>query len=92
MKQFLLGAVVVLALLGGAAAYVWHYQPERLPLEWRRANPQSRDYSPPVYRWRDAAGRTQITDKPPTNRPYETVRIDPRTNIVPSTLPPDSGN
>ena len=87
MRQFLLGALALLGLLGAAAAWVWLQHPELLPLEWRRENPHSRDYSPQVYRWRDDAGVTQITDTPPKNRPYETVRIDPDTNIVPSTLP-----
>ena len=87
MRPFLLGALAVLVLLSGAAAYVWFQRPDLLPLEWRRENPHSRDYSPVVYRWRDAAGVTQITDTPPAGRPYETVRMDPNTNIVPSTLP-----
>ena len=87
MRQFFLGAVALLVALGAAAAWVWFQRPDLLPLEWRRENPHSRDYSPQVYRWRDDAGVTQITDTPPKNRPYETVRIDPDTNIVPSTLP-----
>lgn len=87
MKQFLLGALCVLAVAGGAAAYVWFYQPESLPREWRRENPRSREYTPAVYRWRDAAGVLQLTDTPPKDRPYETVRVDPNTNIVPDTLP-----
>lgn len=87
MRQFFLGAVALLVALGAAAAWVWFQRPDLLPLEWRRDNPHSRDYSPQVYRWRDDAGVTQITDTPPTDRPFETVRIDPNTNIVPSTLP-----
>lgn len=87
MRQFLLGALCLLVLAAAAAAYVWHYQPESLPQEWRRDNPRSRDYSPAVYRWRDEAGVLQLTDKPPANRPYETVRVDPDTNVVPDTLP-----
>lgn len=87
MRQFALGVLVTLVLLGGAAAYVWYYQPESLPREWRRENPRSREYMPPVYRWVDAQGVTQLTDKPPVDRPYETVRVDPNTNIVPDTLP-----
>lgn len=87
MRQFLLGVACVLALAGAAAAYVWYYEAEALPREWRQENPRSREYAPPVYRWRDAAGVLQLTDTPPTDRPYETVRIDPDTNIVPDTLP-----
>lgn len=91
MRQFLLGAVLTLAVLAGAAAWLWYYAPEHLPREWRRDNPRSRDYAPVVYRWRDADGVTQLTDTPPPDRPYETLRIDPDTNIVPTTLPGTSG-
>ncbi|MBB5208666.1 DUF4124 domain-containing protein [Chiayiivirga flava] len=87
MKQFLLGILCALALAGGAAAYVWYRAPEWLPHDWRRDNPRSRDYAPAVYRWRDADGVLQLTDTPPTDRPYDTVRVDPDTNIVPDTLP-----
>lgn len=87
MKQFALGVLVTLALAAIAAAYVWYYEPESLPREWRRENPRSREYMPAVYRWVDASGVTQLTDKPPPDRPYETVRVDPNTNIVPDTLP-----
>lgn len=87
MRGFLSGLLVAVVLLGGAAAWVWYRAPEHLPLEWRRDNPNSRDYAPRVYRWKDAAGRTQLTDTPPGDRPYETLRVDPDTNVVPDTLP-----
>ena len=90
MKQALLGALAVLILLAAGAAWVWRHHPERLPAEWRRQNPHSRDYSPALYRWHDARGDLQITDRPPDGRHYETLRIDPNQNIVPSTLPPGS--
>ncbi len=88
MRYALIGALVLRALLAAAGAWVWRYQPERLPTEWRRQNPHSRDYSPAVYRWRDEAGQVHLTDTPPPDRPYETVRINPRQNVVPTTLPP----
>jgi hypothetical protein len=87
VRQFLLGLLVALALLAGIAAWLWYRAPEHLPLELRRDNPHSRDYAPKIYRWKDAAGRTQLTDSPPADRPYETIRIDPDTNVVPDTLP-----
>ncbi len=87
MRSMLLGALIAVALLGGAAAWVWYRAPEHLPAEWRRDNPNSPDYAPAVYRWKDDQGRTQITDQPPAGRSYETVRIDPETNVVPDTLP-----
>lgn len=88
--RFLLGALVALLVVAAAAAAVWFYAPEQLPAEWRRDNPRSRDYAPAVYRWRDDAGVTQLTDEPPTDgRPYEEIRVDPDTNVVPTTLPND---
>ena len=92
MKTFLLGVLFSLLTVAALAAYVWRYEPERLPAEWRRDNPNSRDYSPVVYRWKDDQGVVQLTDQPPPDRSYEAVRIDPKQNIVPTTLPTGSGN
>lgn len=83
MRSFLLGSLFTLALLAGAAAWLWYRAPEHLPRELRQRNPHSPDYAPAVYRWKDDHGRTQLTDTPPADRPYETVRIDPATNVVP---------
>jgi hypothetical protein len=70
--------------LGAASAWIWYRAPEQLPPQLRSRNPQSTDYAPTVYRWKDDQGRTQITDVPPTDgRPYEPVVINPRTNVVP---------
>lgn len=88
MRSFLIGVLVTIGLLAAAAAWVWRYEPERLPQEWRRENPNSRDYMPALYRWHDDQGRVQLTDTPPKDRRYETVRIDPNRNVVPTTLPP----
>lgn len=87
MKTFLLGVAFVLALMGAVVAYLWYYEPERLPAEWRRDNPRSRDYAPAVYRWKDDQGVVQLTDTPPTDRPYETVRLRHDQNVVPTTNP-----
>ncbi|MCB1555204.1 MAG: DUF4124 domain-containing protein [Xanthomonadales bacterium] len=87
MKSFLTGVLFAAALIGGAAAWVWYRAPEYLPEAWRRTNPQSPDYAPSLYRWKDDQGRTQITDTPPGDRPYQTVDIDPDTNVVPDSLP-----
>jgi len=84
VRSFLLGMLAAIVLMAAAAAWVWHYRPERLPQEWRRQNPNSQDYMPTLYRWHDAQGRVQVTDQPPADRPYEAVRIDPNRNVVPS--------
>jgi hypothetical protein len=44
--------------------------------------------NPLLYRWRDDHGRPHVTDTPPTDRPYETLKYDPKTNVVPSIVPP----
>jgi hypothetical protein len=83
MGKFLLGVVVTLGVQAALGAWVWFYEPERLPQEWRRANPNSREYMPTLYRWKDDAGVVQVTDRPPPGRPYETVAVHPDTNVAP---------
>ena len=88
------GFLLALLLLAVGAAAVWWFAPEWIPAEWREAlhrdprdDPASPQYAPRVYRWRDANGILQLTDTPPADRPYEEVRVNPATNVVPSTLP-----
>src|SRR6185503_9919823 len=40
-----------------------------------------------LYRWRDADGILQITDKPPKGRKYEKVKIRDDLNIIPMSPP-----
>lgn len=87
MRQFLLGAAVAIICVASAAAWVWFQRPDLLPESVQQQNVNSPKYAPAVYRWKDAQGRTQIGDVPPIDHPYETVRIDPNTNVVPDTLP-----
>ena len=87
LARVLRGTLLIGTVAGALGAYVWRYAPEYLPLSWRRQNPHSPDYAPAVYRWRDDAGVVQLTDRPPSDRPYETIRVDPATNVVPTTLP-----
>ncbi|MFA5685133.1 MAG: DUF4124 domain-containing protein [Lysobacteraceae bacterium] len=87
MNRFLVGFCLALLALAVAAAWVWHRQPEWLPDGLRQQNPNSVRYAPAVYRWKDAQGHTQVSDTPPKDRPYETVRIDPDTNVVPHVGP-----
>ncbi len=87
MKGFLSGMAITLAVVAAGAWVVWRFTPEHLPREWREKNIHSPDYAPPLYRWKDEKGRIQLSDTPPANRPYETIRFDPKQNIVPTTLP-----
>ncbi len=87
MLKFLAGMLFALALVAGVAAWLWYQRPDLLPEGLQQQNPQSPNYAPAVYRWKDAQGRTQVSDAPPAGRAYETVRIDPNTNTVPDTLP-----
>ena len=83
MRQFLYGVLATLAVQGAIGVWFWFANPDALPEEWRRANPQSRGYMPVLYRWRDEGGATQITDTPPADRPYEAIRVEPGQNTVP---------
>ena len=80
-------ALLVLALLLGAAWAWWTYAPETLPAALRAQRP-SANTSPPLYKWRDERGQWNITDRPPPGRTYETVIVDPGTNVLPSGVPP----
>lgn len=43
-----------------------------------------REANPPLYKWKDANGVWNVTDVPPKGRAYETVRVNPETNVLPS--------
>jgi hypothetical protein len=59
-----------------------------MPDAVRRQLPVSARANPGLYRWRDDKGRPHVTDTPPTDRPYETLKYDPKTNVVPTVVPP----
>lgn len=81
-------ALWVLVVFGAAAFAVWTWLPELLPLELRRQNPNSPDYAPWIYKWKDAQGRVQLTDTPPPEgMPFERIRLDPEQNVVPGYRP-----
>jgi hypothetical protein len=65
----------------------WRYWPDSLPPLVSERLARSPVANPPLYKWRDARGQWQITDRPPPDRPYEEVRVDPRQNVVPSVVP-----
>ena len=78
--------VPLLFLAASAAAGLawWYLAPGTMPAWLTRPILSAQREGPPLYKWRDDKGRLQVTDKPPADRPYETVRYDPDTNVVPS--------
>jgi len=78
---------LVLIALAAAGGAWWYSAPQSMPGWVARTVPSSPSLGPPLYKWRDAQGRLQVTDKPPADRPYETVRYDPNTNVVPGAAP-----
>jgi len=80
---------LVLLVLALTSGYAWWYlAPDTLPDAIRTELPKSERSNPVLYKWKDAKGRWNVTDKPPTDRPYETLRYDPKTNVVPTVMPP----
>ncbi len=82
-------AVWWILLTAGAAVAAgwgwWRFAPDTLPEIARPYLPASPEANPPLYRWRDDQGRVHVTDRPPQDdRPYETLRYDPDTNVVPT--------
>ena len=75
--------MVLVALIAAVVAW-WYFAPASMPAWLARSVPASPKLGPPLYKWRDDKGRLQVTDKPPADRAYETVRYDPNTNVVPS--------
>ena len=80
--------LLLLALLVIAAIAWWYFAPETLPHVVTQMAPVSPKAAPLLYKWRNAQGQLQVTDVPPKDRPYETVRYDPNTNVVPTVVPP----
>lgn len=77
-------AFLLIVAIATAGAAWWYFAPQTMPDWVARKVPGSPSLGPPLYKWRDAKGRLQVTDTPPADRPYETVRYDPNTNVVPS--------
>ena len=80
--------LVLLAFAAAGGAW-WYFAPQSMPGWLARKIPSSPSLGPPLYKWRDAQGRLHVTDTPPADRPYETVRYDPNTNVVPGASPKD---
>lgn len=79
--------LALLAVASGAAAW-WYFAPQSLPHAIQTLAPMSPKAMPTLYKWHDAKGQLHVTDVPPTDRPYEAVRYDPNTNVVPTVVPP----
>ena len=77
----------------GVAGWAWWYlAPGSLPgfvRERLPAAPGSPAHNPVLYKWKDAQGTPQYTDQPPATGPYETIRVDPQTNVLPAGVPPE---
>ena len=80
-------AVLLLLLLAGAGAW-WYLAPDTLPAFVKTQLPASPKSNPVLYKWRDAKGGLHVTDTPPADRPYETVRYDPNANVLPTGVAP----
>ena len=77
----------LLALIALAAAAWWYLAPDTVPGQLKAMLPASPKANPVLYKWRDAKGGLHVTDTPPTDRPYETLKYNPNTNVVPSVVP-----
>jgi hypothetical protein len=81
-----------LPLLGLAAWAWWYFAPGSLPDFVRDRLPlaeSSPAHNPALYKWKDARGNWQYTDQPPAEGSYETIRVDPDTNVLPAGVPPE---
>lgn len=82
--------LLALVLLAAGAWVWWRYFPDTLPALVGDHVVRSPVANPPLYKWRDGKGQWQITDKPPDDRPYETMIVDPNQNVVPTVVPGQS--
>ena len=82
--------LILLCLLLGGAWVWWTYAPETLPEALRAPRPAPAAVAPPLYKWKDQSGQWHISDQPPAGRAYETVIVDPNTNVLPSGVAPEA--
>jgi hypothetical protein len=80
-------ALIVLFIVAGLGAW-WYLAPDTLPSIVKRRLPMSAKSNPTLYRWHDDKGGLHVTDVAPTDRPFETLHYDPKTNVVPTVVPP----
>ncbi len=77
----------LLAVVAAVGAW-WYFAPDTMPTLVRHQLPVSAKSNPTLYKWKDAKGGVHITDVAPTDRPFETLKYDPNTNVVPTVVPP----
>ena len=80
--------LLALIAVGVGAGSWWYLAPDSVPAPIKALLPVSPKANPVLYKWRDAKGGLHITDTPPADRPYETLKYNPNTNVVPSVVPP----
>ena len=87
--------------LGGAIAWWQLGHPGWETMDQKVANAEKAEAAakksgsaggPALYRWHDANGVLQITDKPPKGRKYERVKIREDQNIIPMSAPASSSS
>lgn len=79
--------LLVCALLTTAA--LWWWQPAMLQQTWQQID-QTISGASTLYRWKDARGREQVSDTPPTDgTPFETLNYQHNVNIMPEHNPDD---
>lgn len=73
--------LIALVALGGLAAY-WYWQPRAQP-DWLKGYlPRAQPAEVTLYRWRGPQGELNITQEPPSDRPYRTVTYPADVNVV----------
>jgi hypothetical protein len=76
-----LGWAIVLGIVAGAAVVWWLGRGETgtsgpASPTAGPARDAGRNAGAVLYRWRDDTGVVQVTDAPPTGRPFETIDVD----------------
>lgn len=74
--------IIALGVLGGIILY-WYTTPQETPVWIRGWLPGLPEYTGPLYCWRDGQGQLPVADKPPRDRPYETVQYRSDANVAP---------
>jgi hypothetical protein len=82
--RWLIGLLLV--ALGAGAGYLYYFKRDLLQ-GWVNKTPLDLQIVPTVtrvYKWRDAQGNWQMTDRPPAGRDYEVKEFRSDKNLVPA--------